>query len=44
MANYTPAAPSRYMTQVRSTPWYTWLFIVVVLSLAGLIGYTLFYT
>jgi hypothetical protein len=40
---YMPAAPSRILTQVRSTPFYTWIFIAVVFILAGFIAYKLYY-
>lgn len=38
-----PAAPNRYLTMVRATRWYTFVYILVVLALAALVGYSLYY-
>lgn len=36
---YTPQAPSQLSTKLKSTPWYSYLYILIVILLAILVAY-----
>jgi hypothetical protein len=36
---YTPATPNALLTRIKSTPLSAWLYIMLVLLLAGLVAY-----